>query len=198
MADEIDGETITTDNERLSSELEVVDEKVRVLLIAGEPTWDYQHVRILLERDSNISVSCWLQSMDDTRPQEGNEQIQRLPRTIEELGKYNVVLMMDPNPNEFDADWVDMLKTFCRNKAGGVFYMAGPKFTSEFLTLNRLGGVRDILPVRFGNTDFIATNQALATATNDKPGRLLLVSHNMDHPVLSLSLIHISEPTRPY
>jgi len=185
VADEIDGETITTDNERLSSELEVVDEKVRVLLIAGEPSWDYQHVRILLERDSNISVSCWLQSMDDTRPQEGNEQIQRLPRTIEELGKYNVVLMMDPNPNEFDADWVDMLKTFCRNKAGGVFYMAGPKFTSEFLTLNRLGGVRDILPVRFGNTDFIATNQALATANNDKPGRLLLVSHNMDHPVLS-------------
>lgn len=185
VAGEIEGETNTTDNERLSSEMEVVDEKVRVLLIAGEPTWDYQHVRILLERDSNISVSCWLQSMDESRPQEGNEQIQRLPRTIEELGKYNVVLMMDPNPNEFDAEWVEMLKTFCRNKAGGVFYMAGPRFTSEYLTLNRLAGVRDILPVRFGNTDFIATNQALAAATSGKPGRLLLVPHNMDHPVLS-------------
>lgn len=185
VADGIDGETNTTDNERRSSELEVVDEKVRVLLIAGESSWDYQHVRVLLERDPNISVSCWLQSMDETRPQEGDEPIQRLPRSIEELGKYNVVLLMDPNPNEFDAPWVDMLKTFCRNKAGGVFYMAGPKFTGEFVTLNRLSGIRDVLPVRFGTTDFIATTQALATAASDKPGGMLLVSHNMDHPVLS-------------
>lgn len=185
VADGIEGETNTTDNQRRSSELEVVDEKVRVLLIAGESSWDYQHVRVLLERDPNISVSCWLQSMDESRPQEGDEPIQRLPRSIEELGKYNVVLLMDPNPNEFDSQWVDMLKTFCRNKAGGVFYMAGPKFTSEFVTLNRLSGMRDVLPVRFGTTDFIATTQALASATSDKPGGMLLVSHNMDHPVLS-------------
>ena len=63
--------------------------------------------------------------------------------------------------------------------------MAGPTFTGEFITLNRLSPIRDILPVKFGNTEYIATTQALASATADKPGRMLIVGHNVDHPMLS-------------
>ena len=48
------------------------------------------------------------------------------------LGQYNVVIMMDPNPAEFDRQWIDLLKDFCEYKAGGVLFMAGPQFTSEF------------------------------------------------------------------
>ena len=185
QAEELVNETQTDDNRLESSELMVVDEQVKVLLISGLPSWDYQQVQRLLQRDQTISLSCWLQSMDETRPQEGNEPITRLPRTIEELGKYNIVMLMDPNPQEFDAEWIETLKTFSKNKAGGVFYMAGPQFTGEFVSLNRLNGIREILPVRFGDSESIATTQALATATDNRPGKMLMVSHNMDHPVLS-------------
>ncbi len=181
----IENEVNTNDNQLQSSEMEVVDEKVRVLLISGLPSWDYQQVQRLLQRDQTIDLSCWLQSMDETRPQEGNVPISRLPRTIEELGQFNVILMMDPNPEEFDAQWIEALRVFCKNKAGGVLFMAGPQFTSEFVTLNRLTGIRDILPVRMGDMQYIDTADALNSATAGASSNMLMVRHNLDHPVLS-------------
>ena len=186
QVDSLDDETETDDNALVSSEMEVVDEKVRVLLISGLPSWDYQQVQRLLQRDQTISLSCWLQSMDETRPQEGNVSISRLPQTRQELAEYNVVILMDPNPEEFNAQWVDNLKEFCKTKAGGVLFMAGPQFTSEFVTLNGLSGIRDLLPVRFGDVEFIDTVEVLTSAkSGGKAGKMLLVNHNMDHPVMS-------------
>jgi len=182
----LENETETDDNAMVSSQIEVVDEKVRVLLVSGLPSWDYQQVQRLLQRDSTISLSCWLQSMDETRPQEGNESISRLPRTRQELAEYNVVILMDPNAEEFDAEWMDNLKEFCKTKAGGVLFMAGPQFTTEFITMNRLKSLRDLLPVRFGDIDFIDTIEVLTSAKGGgKAGKMLLVNHNMDHPVMS-------------
>ena len=108
--EQLDNETNPDDNQLTSSELEVVDEKVKVLLVSGLPNWDYLQVQRLLLRDQTISLTCWLQSMDQTRPQEGNEPISQLPRTMAELGQYNVVIMMDPNPAEFDDQWAQLLK----------------------------------------------------------------------------------------
>lgn len=181
----LENETETQDNSKISSVLEVVDEKVKVLLVSGLPNWDYHHVYQLFQRDPNISLSCWMQSMDETRPQEGNEPITRLPRTIEELGQYNVIILIDPNPQEFDHEWMEQLDAFCRNKAGGLMYMSGRQFTTEFVTMNRLKKFRDILPVKFGDTEYIATTEALAQASNERPGRMLVVNHNLDHPVMS-------------
>ena len=182
----LEDETETEDNSEVSAVMEVIDEKVRVLLVSGLPSWDYQQVQRLLARDSSISLSCWLQSMDETRPQEGNPAITRLPRTPQELAEYNVVIMMDPNAEEFDAQWMDNLKEFCKTKAGGVLFMAGPQFTSEFVTMNRLKSIHDLLPVRFGDIEFIDTIEVLTTAKGGgKPGKMLVVNHNMDHPVMS-------------
>ncbi|MFK7766562.1 MAG: hypothetical protein AB8B55_05025 [Mariniblastus sp.] len=183
--DALEDETETDDNSKLSSEMEVVDEKVKVLLISGLPSWDYQQVQRLLQRDQNIALTCWLQSMDESRPQEGNEPITKLPRTMEEFREYNVVMLMDPNPDEFDSQWLDLLKEFCKERAGGVMFMAGPQFTSLFVTMNSLKGIRDMLPVRFGDIEFIDTVEALASAKDRRPGQMLLVNHNMDHPVMS-------------
>ena len=181
----LEGETETEDNQLVTSEMEVVDAKVKVLLISGLPSWDYQQVSRLLERDSTIELSCWLQSMDETRPQEGNVPIQQLPKTQAELNEFNVVLMMDPNPNEFDAEWIDLLKTFCKQHAGGLMFMAGPQYSGEFVTLNRLSRIRELLPVRLGDDEYIETTEVLASAQDFRPGKMLPVSHNMDHPIMA-------------
>lgn len=183
--EELEDETNLNDNQLASSQLEVIDEKVRVLLVSGLPSWDYQQVQRLLQRDASIELSCWLQSMDESRPQDGNLSIVRLPRSIEELGQYNVVILLDPDPSEFDQQWMELLKDFCKYKAGGVLFMAGPQFTSDFITFNRLQQIRDLLPVRFGDNEFIDTTQALASATENEPGKMLVVNHNLDHPVMS-------------
>ncbi len=183
--DPLDDETDVDDNRKTSPEMEVVDEKVRVLLVSGKATWDFQHLKNLLQRDPSISVSCWLQELDESRPQEGNESISQLPRTGAELNRYNVVILMDPNPEEFDREWIELLKEFCKVNAGGVLYMAGKHFTSEFVTMNRLKAIRDLLPVRFGDNEFIDAIEALSTAKDENAGQMLVVNHNLDHPVMS-------------
>ncbi|MEL7497462.1 MAG: VWA domain-containing protein [Planctomycetota bacterium] len=186
---ELDGETETDDNTQISKVItEVVDAKVRLLLISGLPSWDYQQVSRLLLRDSTIKVSCWLQSMDETRRQESDPSLSpltKLPRTQAELNEYDVIILMDPNQNEFDAEWITMLKRFCEDRAGGLLFMAGPQFAGEFVTLNRLNKIRDLLPVRLGDDEFIETTQVLASAKDVGPGKMLPIGHNMDHPVMA-------------
>lgn len=184
---EIEGETTTEDNRKTSAVTEVVDEKIRVLVISGLPNWDYQQLSRLLMRDGTILVSCWLQSLDETRLQEGDEIIVALPRTMEELGQYNAVIMIDPNPEEFDEAWMKLLQDFCRNKAGGLVYMAGPHFSGEFLSMNRLAGFRELLPVRFADANTIAASQVIAEATGESSGSMQIVGFNLEHDIMKLA-----------
>ena len=165
--------------------VKVEDKKYKVLLISGLPNWDYQQVQRFLQRDQTVTLSCWLQSMDPTRVQEGNEVIAYLPRTLTELKKYNVIIMIDPEPAEFDESWMMMLKDYCRNEAGGLVFMAGPHYTKEFVTMNFLRDFREILPVRFGDLSAIGMSQDLAEAKGSGAGKMLVVPSRLEHPVMS-------------
>ena len=124
-------EYLTSDNELESTEISVVDEEIRVLLVAGDPTWEYQLLQRLFQRESTITLSCWLQTMDLERAQEGNLSISELPTTFEDIAQYHVIILIDPNPREFTREWVNAVKRFCRQKAGGLLYMAGPKYNEH-------------------------------------------------------------------
>ena len=140
---ELDGETNADDNSG-SANMEIVDAKVKVLLVSGLPSWDFQQVTRLLLRDSTIQLSSWLQSMDESRPQEGNDPITQLPQTLGELLEYDVVILMDPDPKEFSTEWIKNLQAFCKDNFGGVMFVAGPQFSGEFVTMNRLQGIRKL------------------------------------------------------
>ena len=183
----LDDEVNSEDNVATSNPIVVEDKKYKVLLISGLPNWDYQQVYRFLDRDQTVELSCWLQSMDETRVQEGKFPIAYLPRTPDELAKYNVIIMMDPNPEEFDEAWMKNLKEYCKDNAGGVLYMAGPHYTTEFVTMNRLKLIREILPVRFDDVDRIAISQDLAEAKAEDAGRMLVVPSKLEHPVMSFN-----------
>ena len=187
---ETEGESDLRDNQVTSRDVEIADQEIKVLLIAGGPSWEYRMLQRLFQRDRNIILSGWLQTMDTDRPQEGNARISELPQTLEELGKYNVIIMIDPDPAQFSEDWIANLKQFCRVKAGGLFYMAGPQHTNMFMTLKRLAGFREMLPVRFGDEEFIDTQQILASTSQSRSGSMLAVNHNLGHPIMSF----VNEP----
>ncbi len=181
-------ETQTDDNEALAPKLlKILDDDVRVLLVSGLPSWDYQQVYKLLWRDPNIHVSSWLQSLDETRSQPGNNEyvINRLPTTLPELLEFDVIMLLDPNPIEFDEQWVQLLKDYCKVNGRGLLYMAGPQFTSEFFTKPSLDGFRELVPVTFGDLEEVRFKEKLAEATDDSAGKMLTVPYNMQHPVMS-------------
>ncbi len=164
----------------------VLQERARVLLVSGSPTWEYRLVQVLLKRDPTIDLSCWLQSIRDM-PQEGNTRIDQLPVTAQEMASYDVILLLDPNPEEFALSagslnrWDESLKEFLSD-GGGVLYMAGPKYSARFLSGHATGGITDILPIRIG--DRASLEIAIHTDKYTLPYRFRPVAANVDHPVM--------------
>ena len=179
----VEDELDDADNQQTSAVVKVLNrEKVRVLLVAGAPSWEYRLVQKLLARDKTITLSCWLQTLDEERAQEGNRPITRLPVTKEELFYYDEILLFDPNPQEFDQAWIELLKQFVGEHAGGLLFMAGPKHSGRLLTNARTSELQKLLPVSFG--DVGALEVASLLSTNQRAWPLDVVEANVDHPVM--------------
>ena len=164
--------------------VEVLSDKARVLLVAGSPTWEYRMVQVLLQRDKTMNLSCWLQSIKDM-PQEGTTKIEKLPLTKADLAEYDVVLLFDPDPADFHPAagqrWDAVLRDFLTD-GGGVLYMAGPKYTGQFLTDERTTGITAALPVTFGEQSTFLTTAL--TEQYNRPFRLNVVAANVDHAIM--------------
>jgi hypothetical protein len=187
VAAPIENEISLEDNQRASSPVEVIDDRVNVLLVSGGPQWDFQQVLWLLQRDPSINVAGWLQSLDPERPQEGNQSLKSLPRTLEELGEFNVVILMDPDPTkDFDASFMEALEKFLETKAGGLLYMAGPNYATEFLGRATTGRINRFLPVQVGDAEQLDFETTIAaTAELMEAGVLVAEASGLDHPVMS-------------
>lgn len=146
--DPLDDESITTDNARaLAPPVQILDDKVRVLLVSGAPSYDYRYLARMLERDPGIDVSLWLQSADAHAVREGDVIITSLPANQEELFKYDALILMDADPADFDPAWASLVATFVSEHGGGVLFQAGNKYTGRFLRNPRTTSLVELLPV---------------------------------------------------
>lgn len=139
-------EPIVFDNSRATT-VHVVDEKLRVLLVSGRPSYDYRFVTRLFEREKSLDVSAWLQSADETAVRDGDVPITALPRKPEELFEYDVIFLLDPDPREFDAAWAVTARRLVDEFGGGILLAAGPHFTARFLNDPRLEDLGAMLPL---------------------------------------------------
>ena len=179
----LDQESNKDDNEPPSPvRVQVLDDNAKVLMISGGPSWEYRALARLLNREKMINLSCWLQSLDEGRLQQGNTPIQRMPSTREELFNYDVVIMLDPDPREFDAELITLYKQFVREHSGGLLYMPGPVFGGRFLTGSQTAEISEILPVRLGDVGSMEVDGLLSS--NDREWPLTIVAANTDQPIM--------------
>lgn len=142
----VPGEALHSDNVREASVL-VTDQPLRVLIVAGRPSFDYRFVSRLFERDRSIEVSCWLQSADTRAVRDGDTPIVELPRRPEELFQYDAVLLLDPDPRELDSAWAITVRRLVDELGGGLLLAAGPHYTARALADPRLEELTALLPV---------------------------------------------------
>ncbi len=182
-ASEIEGEANTDDNQPSApARVQVLDDNARVLMVSGGPSWEYRALTRLLTREKMINLSCWLQSLDSGRLQQGNTPIDVLPATREDLFQYDVVVLLDPDPLEFDEESIELLKAFVREHSGGLLYMPGPVFSGRFLTSSQTSGIKELLPVQLGDVGSMEVNSLLSTNNREWP--LAIVPSNTDQPIM--------------
>lgn len=111
--------------------LRVIRQKIRVLLVAGEPAPEVQFLRNALQRDKGLEFASWLQSAGVGYEHPGTRPILRLPATPEELDNYDVLLMVDPDVKALGPAWPEMVTHFVGSAAGGLIYVAGELHSHE-------------------------------------------------------------------
>ena len=167
------------------AEVKILDNKARVLLISGSASWEYRNVTPLLMREKTVDLSCWLQDLESGREQQGNTRITLLPTSKEELFAYDVILLLDPDPAEFDPAWVELLQEFVRDRAGGLLFMPGAVHGAPFYTSFQARAVRNLLPVVID--EFAATAAAVGTDQFTRAWPVQVVTANADQPIMRLS-----------
>lgn len=144
----VEHEAIADDNEReILPAVQILDDKMRILLVAGSPSYDYRFLARMLERDATVDLSTWLQSADARAARDGNTIITELPDKQEDLFKYDAVILIDPDPELLDPTWGSLLAAFVADHGGGLLYAAGNKFSGRFFRSPKTASLVEILPV---------------------------------------------------
>lgn len=141
-------ESVVADNQRrMIPGVQVLDDKIRVLLVAGAPSYDYRYLARLWERDKTVDVACWLQSADVHAVRDGDLQLKELPSEQKELFRYGAIVLLDCDPAALEPTWGSLVATFVSDHGGGVIYEAGRKYTGKFVKSPNTSALAALLPI---------------------------------------------------
>lgn len=176
------GEMLEANNQR-AFVLKVIRDRIRVLQVAGRPSWDERFLRGLLKRDPNVDlISFFILRTPQDESMVPNSELSLIPFPTDELftkqlKTFDVVIFQnfDYYPYEV-ARYLRNIAEYVRG--GGAFVMIGGEKSFS------AGGYRgtyieDILPV--------SVPPKGAAATDENPFRPVLTEEGRRHPILQLA-----------
>jgi hypothetical protein len=125
------GPELTEEDNVATAAVRVVRQEIRALLIAGAPSPEVQFLRNTLQRDQHIEFAAWFQNADPGFRQPGDRPITRLPNDAEELGRYDALLLVDPDMQALGPAWPDLITNFVAKDGGGLIFMPGELFSQQ-------------------------------------------------------------------
>jgi uncharacterized membrane protein len=137
---------VDTENNQAIVHVKVVKRTLRVLMIAGSPSGEYLRLTPTLLRDPVVELSCFLQGADVDYVQQGNVAIERLPRSVEEWKQFDVVILLDVDPNKITSQQVAEMENRVRT-GGGLMVLAGRNHGLAKLIQVHSVKVREMLPI---------------------------------------------------
>lgn len=119
-----DREQSTADN-RVTRKVTVKKEKLKVLLVDGQPRYEYRYLKNFLERDETIQLSALLLSSDPEYADQDNAAVPVFPTNRDDLFSYDVVILGDVPPGFLTPTQMKNLVDFVTIKGGGLIQIAG-------------------------------------------------------------------------
>lgn len=177
-----DGEAVATNNAR-SFVLQVIRDRIRVLHVAGRPSWDERFLRMLLKRDPNVDLISFFILRTPYDQQVGSqEEMSLIPFPTDEifrtqLGTFDLVIFHDFAYRPYNmARFLPGIGEYV--KQGGALLMLGG--TNSFSEGSYAGtAIEEVLPV---------TLSATPQEPSDQPFRARLTTAGKRHPVTELAV----------
>ncbi|UCD78341.1 MAG: hypothetical protein JSW26_23480 [Desulfobacterales bacterium] len=169
-------------NNQFHLSMKVVPDKIRILMVSGNPSMNYRFMRAALKSDPSVDLLSFiiLRTPSDTLNVPSHEQ-SLIPFPVEtlfvkELNHFDLVLFDNFNYALFlTADHLESLRNFVKN--GGSFAMVGgPNLFPE--GRYGLSPVGELLPFRFAQPEFYRREPASMVRPNPQQD---------DHPILRFS-----------
>lgn len=146
------GDRNPADNAR-EADIEIVDRKTRILLLADGPMRDYQYLRNMLFRDKNIELHVYLQTGQEGISQDADAILDDFPVTRQEMYQYDCVVAFDPNWQALNNHQIKLLEDWVSDQGGGLIVVAGPVHACQSIAGwvhdQNMATVRNLYPVEF-------------------------------------------------
>ncbi|MBM3320827.1 MAG: hypothetical protein FJY73_09155 [Candidatus Eisenbacteria bacterium] len=117
------------ENNRVLFTVEVVKERLELLIAAEKPSWDFAFLRRTLERDPNVRARFFVQGRDGKPRSVGDREIASFPYGDEELARTDLVLLVGV-PDAAGRDWGERLQRFVRERGGALVLFAADPIAS--------------------------------------------------------------------
>ncbi len=121
-------EEANTDNNIVKQNIEVRDEKIRVLLVQSEPSYEYRALKSLLERDPAVDLHTVLQEADADFSAVDDTALRTFPSSQQALFAYDVLILGDVDLGLLPRSVWPWVERFVAVHGGGLVGIAGPRF----------------------------------------------------------------------
>ncbi len=180
---ELQGGEVFSDNNSLSRNITVLDQKIKVLYAEYLPRWEYRYLKNALIRDKTMETQIFLFSADPEFTQDSSPGVPALnafPSQREELFKYHVILLGDVDPERhLGAARLELLKEFVA-AGGGVVFLSGPHHNPS--RYPRSADLYTLLPVQVSEAGTLDDFASPVT----KSFNVKLSAVGREHPVMRL------------
>ncbi len=173
----------TVENNQLSKIVSVETESIKVLIVEGQPRYEYRYLRNFLERrPETIDLNVVIQSGDSNYNAQDRIALQTFPIATDGedgLFDYDVIILGDADPLYFSAVQLEGIVEFVEKEGGGIIFTAGDFFNPlsyQSTTLEKL------IPVRLEG----ARNPAIGSAPL-QPFQLQLTVQGRSSPIFDLA-----------
>ena len=148
----LDGEE-NRNNNSVSRLVSAESTKPRILYIEGEPKWEYKFIRRAIEEDQALQLTSMLRTTQNKtyrqQVESASELEQGFPATVDELFKFQAVIIGGVEANYFTPTQQELLKQFVDRRGGGLLWLGGRSGLGD-------GGweksaLNDLLPVNLPN-----------------------------------------------
>ena len=152
-------------DDQQEADVEIVDRKTKILLIASGPMREYIFLRNQLRRDKQTVVDVWLQSAQEGISQDANKILSDFPSTAPELYDYDCIVAFDPDWRQLDEGQREILERWIAEKAGGLIAVAGPVEMDQWVQDPKMSRIRALYPVEFNRRFFLLADGRFGSET---------------------------------
>jgi len=120
-----DSEAVVINNRRLVA-VDVREKRTRVLVLEGEPDWDFAFLKRALDADTTLSYTYLVRQADGAFLRYGAKDPERLPARAADLAPFAAVIVSRIGPGDLPGGFPEALERYLL-EGGGVLFLAASK-----------------------------------------------------------------------